>query len=190
MIQLDDQEREIIRELIRNPRLSDNEISRRTNIPVKTVNRKRKNLEAENILGYYVDVNHNATGTGQLSALEMFIIELKHGVTRTEFIEKMDNLVSKKVNLKHVKLSLLGERNGHLLIITILESGSKKDLLEIFNANIVSELKQMFGEDAIHKTESLAVTAPIRIMHNYLPMINMKDGKIREDWPKERIFVD
>lgn len=190
MIQFDEQEKKIIRELIRNPRLSDNEISRRTSIPVKTVNRKRKLLEKENIINYYTEINHTESGTGQLSALKMFIIELKHGITRAEFIEKSSSHASKKVNIKHIKLSFLGERNGHLTIATILESGHGKDLLEIFNADFVAELKHMFGEDAIYKTESFIVSTLVRTMHNYLPLINMKNGVMKEDWPKENIFVD
>ena len=32
-------------------------------------------------------------------------------------------------------------------------------------------------------------TAPIRIKHNYIPMVNMRDGVIKKDWPDEGIFV-
>ena len=52
-IKLDEQEQKIIKELIRDPRISDNQIGRNTKIPVKTVNRKRKNLEQRNIISYF-----------------------------------------------------------------------------------------------------------------------------------------
>ena len=47
------QERRIIRNLIKNPRISDNKISKITGIPTITVNRKRKKLEAEGLLHYH-----------------------------------------------------------------------------------------------------------------------------------------
>ncbi|MBS3107056.1 winged helix-turn-helix transcriptional regulator, partial [Candidatus Woesearchaeota archaeon] len=37
MYKLDEQERLIVRELIRNPQVSDNQIALRTNVPLKTV---------------------------------------------------------------------------------------------------------------------------------------------------------
>ena len=46
---LDDQEKLIVRELIKDPRISDNQISTNTNIPLKSVNRKRKRMEFEEI---------------------------------------------------------------------------------------------------------------------------------------------
>jgi len=52
-IKLDDKEVLIVKELIKNPRSSDNGISKITKIPVKTVNRKRKGLESRNLISYY-----------------------------------------------------------------------------------------------------------------------------------------
>ena len=62
---LDDQERRIIRALIRNPRSSDNRISTLTSVPVRTVSRKRTRLEQEGILSYYASVDMQAKGTGR-----------------------------------------------------------------------------------------------------------------------------
>lgn len=41
---IDVQEKEIIRQLIMDARLSDNQITKNSGIPLKTVNRKRKSL--------------------------------------------------------------------------------------------------------------------------------------------------
>ena len=43
---LDEQERMIVRALVRDPRLSDNQIGKLTGVPTPTVRRKRKRLEA------------------------------------------------------------------------------------------------------------------------------------------------
>jgi len=66
MKEFDEQERKIIYELIRNPRLSDNQVGKRTAIPIKTVNRKRKLLEEKGALQYAALVEHGPTGTGQM----------------------------------------------------------------------------------------------------------------------------
>ena len=54
---LDEQEIKIVRELIKDPRLSDNKPAKKTGIPVMTVNRKRKRLGAEKLLRYYVSLD-------------------------------------------------------------------------------------------------------------------------------------
>ena len=46
----DDQERAILKALIRDPRQSDNHISKVTGVPTPTVRRKRKRLEDEGLL--------------------------------------------------------------------------------------------------------------------------------------------
>ena len=54
MIKLDEKEQKIVKELIKNPRISDTQIAKNTNIPVMTINRKRKaylgQLEARSLL--------------------------------------------------------------------------------------------------------------------------------------------
>ena len=50
---LDDQEKMIIKALIRDPRLSDNQVGKMTGVPPPTVRRKRLRLEEEGLLNYY-----------------------------------------------------------------------------------------------------------------------------------------
>ena len=50
---LDNQEIKIVKALIRNPRISDNQIGLRTGVPIRTVNRKRKKMEEKGLLKYY-----------------------------------------------------------------------------------------------------------------------------------------
>jgi len=52
MRELDEQERLIVRQLVRDPRESDNGIGELTDVNVRTVGRKRQRLEQEGILSY------------------------------------------------------------------------------------------------------------------------------------------
>ena len=73
--QLDGKEKEILKELIKNPRISDNQISKNTKIPVKTVNRKRKLLEKRSLIHYMVHLDNSRSGTGVFSTKHMYIIQ-------------------------------------------------------------------------------------------------------------------
>ena len=54
---LDEQEERIAKALIKNPRLSDNQIGKLTGVPVRTVSRKREKLEESGVLNYFAQVN-------------------------------------------------------------------------------------------------------------------------------------
>ena len=51
-MELDEQEQLIIKALIKDPRMSDNNIGKLTKVPIRTVSRKRKKLEQENKIEY------------------------------------------------------------------------------------------------------------------------------------------
>ena len=56
-MEFDEQEQLIIKALIKDPRMSDNNIGKLTKVPIRTVSRKRKKLEQESKINYYVSVN-------------------------------------------------------------------------------------------------------------------------------------
>lgn len=191
MRQFDDQEKKILVELIRDPRISDNQIGANTGIPIKTVNRKRKKLEEDRILSYYTNVDHSKFGSDQMPARQLFVVELKNGITRENFVDSLGNrIVTKKVLLKHIFASFLGERDGHVVLTFILESRQREDLIEIYNADVASEIISTFGQDAIRNTTVIDVTHDVRLFHNYLPQINMFHGKIKKELDKNDIFVE
>ena len=70
MRDLDEQERLIVRELIRDPRHSDHGIGQATGFNTRTVARKRQKLEEEGILSYFTHVDLSAKGTGYFDAYE------------------------------------------------------------------------------------------------------------------------
>lgn len=191
MVKIDDHECKIIRELIRNPRISDNQISKNTKIPVMTVNRKRKNLEKAGIINYYTDVRHGLEGTADHNSKQLYIIKFKAGFTRTQYYQKMSkDTRMRKFTAEHVTLSYLGEKDGHLAIMMIINASTQQELIESFNGQIIPNFKRKFGDDSIVGIETFRLSEVSRIHHNYIPKLNMKDGKIKKDWPNEYIFVN
>ena len=184
---LSQKEQKIALELIKNPRSSDNSISKNTKIPVKTVNRKRKKLEEEGLLHYYAAIDYFKTGV--FSASNIFEIKFKLGISRTYFLERFKSDNQTKFDAKHYRQSMLGESDGHLLLIIIVDSRHESDMLEIYNTEIVPKINDLFGHDAIYSTKVIKLTNALRILHNYVYEINMSDGLIKSDWSDELLFV-
>ena len=190
MRKLDPQETKIVRQLIRNPRISDNQISKNTLIPVMTVNRKRKLLEKEGIIGYHTIVYHGDSSTKEYRAKQLYTIQFRTGITKEDYLNAIKS--SKKFmefNAKYHSDSFLGEKDGHLAVVIILEADSHAELMEIFNGEVIQNIKKRHGEDCIDKTYTVKLYQPIRLHHNYLPAFNMENGIIRKDWPDELVYV-
>ncbi|MBU1704720.1 MAG: winged helix-turn-helix domain-containing protein, partial [Nanoarchaeota archaeon] len=104
-----------MKELIKNPRISDNQISKNTKVPVMTVNRKRKQLEEERLLHYFTSFDTGEFGTGTFKAKQLYIIKFKTGITRSQFIEKVEkDKRFQAFNASYISLSYLGEKDGRL----------------------------------------------------------------------------
>ncbi len=190
MIQLDEQERNIVRALIRDPRLSDNQISRLTKVPVMSVNRKRKKLEEEGILHYYCYLDTSRYGLNVLPARQLYIITFKIGITKTLFLEKIKQEPLVKTNKLYLYESFLGEDNGQLLWCLVLEGNKGIEIMEIFNGIIVPMLRKHLGEDCITETFAVRVTTQFNLLRNYMPLVNMEKGKLKKTWDDSLIFVD
>jgi len=83
---LDEQERKIIQALIKNPRETDNSVAKLTGVPVMSVNRKRRRLEQEEIINYYVAMND----VTRASSKQLYIIKLRAGITEKSYIEQVE----------------------------------------------------------------------------------------------------
>jgi len=187
-MRLDKYDRLIVQELICNPRLSDNKLSQATKIPVKTVNRKRKKLEKNGVLRYMVAVDHTTKGTGDFNAATMYMIKFKHGIYRQQFLDMYTSVAPFAKYAKHISFKWIGEQAGHLVLILLIESRLQSDILEIYNAEIVTALTKHLGNDAIIETSTVPISSELSMLHNYEPLLNMKNGFIY-DWPKTHIFV-
>ena len=190
MRKFDKQEELILKELIKNPRISDNQTAKNTKIPVTTVNRKRKHLEEQGFIHYYVDVSDESPERGQFHARQLYIIKFKEGITRQKYIEEIKKSENfRKVNPRYHAESFLGEMDGRFAIILILEAKSADELVEIFNGSIVQGIRKRHGSDCINDIITAKVTFPFRMHHNYIPIFNMEKGIIKKDWLNDWIFV-
>jgi DNA-binding Lrp family transcriptional regulator len=191
MKELDEQERQIINALIRNPRYSDNRIGTLTGVPVRTVSRKRLRLEQEGILSYQTVVERQASGTGRFTATHMLIIKFRLGITRSQIVQEIrsePNVVN--VFYELIRYSFIAETDGHIALVMIVEGISASDIAESVQGKIIPSLQKNHGRDSIVELRTIRLLDPIRREHNYLPLVNMENGFIRKDWPDEAIFAE
>jgi DNA-binding Lrp family transcriptional regulator len=188
---LDEAEVKIIRELIRNPRASDNFIGKKTGIPVMTVNRKRKALEESKYLRYYTSIDKGEFGLHIFGAKQLYTIKFKIGITKKQYLEMMEtNAKWRTFNSKFISLAYLGEKDGHLALVLILDAKDEGQLVEEFNGNIVKNLNEKLGEGCIEEITTTSLNKLIRVHHNYMPHSNMENGIIKDSWPDDMIFVN
>jgi DNA-binding Lrp family transcriptional regulator len=191
MINLDQNEVKIVRELIRNPRISDNQIAKKTKIPVMTVNRKRKRLEKSGFLRYFAAIDTGEFGTGIFTTKQLYIIKFRIGITKEGYLEKLEyNRRMMGFLASYTSLSYLGEKDGKLVLIMILDAKTESELVEEFNGKMIPFIQEQLGKDSIEDVITTKITRTLRRHHNYLPRVNMENGIIKNDWPDEWIFVD
>ena len=191
MKKLDRQEQQIMRALIRNPRSSDNRISALTGVPVRTVSRKRARLERDGILTYYTGVDTQNTGTGRFTTQHMLFIKFKLGITRGQIVQE----IRSEPNVADVfsvliRDSYIAEMDGHIALVMVVEGESDSDVADNVQGKIIPSLQKNHGEDSIIELSTIRLLEPIRRLHNYLPMVNMEEGFIRQSWPDDAIFVE
>jgi len=190
MRELDEQERHIMRELIRDPRHSDHGIGQVTGFSTRTVARKRQKLEEEGILSYYTHVDLSAKGTGQFTVRHLYIIKFSLGVTLSQVAEdiKREPFV-RSIFTEIIFDSQIAEIDGRIAMLLSIEGKSDADIVETVQKQLVPSLRNNHGEDAIEEISTFRLLAPVRVMHNYLPFVNMENGYLKKDWPDEAIYV-
>ena len=50
-------------------------------------------------------------------------------------------------------------------------------------------LTKAMQRHSIEEISTIRLLAPVRVMRNYLPFVNMEKGYIKKDWPDEAIYV-
>jgi DNA-binding Lrp family transcriptional regulator len=188
---LDRQEIKIVKSLIRNPRLSDNQIGLRTNVPIRTVNRKRKIMEDEGLLNYYTELNMGADGTGRYRARHLYLVKFKMGISQSRIIKE----VKEEPNIRTVFTdfiyeSHIAEIEGHTALALLIEGNSDDEINTKFNEIMVPSLEKNHGKDSIIEVTTIRLGRSIRVFHNYLPMVNISKGRIRDDWADDAILVE
>lgn len=186
----DDQEKAIIRALIRDPRMSDHAVSEGTGVPAKTVGRKRHRLESEGVLSYHTMVNMMEGGAGHFNTCHLYIIKFRLGITKRQIVDEIKNEPNiKSVFTELILQSHIAEMDGRITLLMLVEGKDDSDVVESMQGKIIPSLRKNHGEDSIEDVQTIRVLAPIRIMRNYIPMVNMESGLMKSDWPDEAIFV-
>lgn len=190
MRDLDDQERAIIRQLIRDPRESDNRIGEITGVNIRTVGRKRQRLEREGILSYMTHLDLSSQGAAQFTTRHLYIIKFRIGITYTQVVRD----IQQEPNVRSIFTELifeshLAEVDGKLALLLFIDGESDTNIVQTVQEKLVPNLLRNHGENSIEEVSTMRVLAPIRFMHNYLPLVNMQDGYLSKDWPDDAIYV-
>lgn len=180
----DEQEALIIKALIKDPRMSDNNIGKLTKVPIRTVSRKRKKLEQENKIEYYVAASHKD------KIRHLYMVKFRMGITRSKLIEEIKREPKiKSIFTEMIHQSIFAEMDGHVAILMRVEGASDTEISENFNGKILPAMLKNHGQDSIVGISTIRLSDSIRFFHNYLPFINIKHGKIVHDWPLDHIYV-
>lgn len=179
-----------MRQLIRDPRESDNGIGEITEVNVRTVGRKRLRLEQEGILSYHTQVNLAEGGTGQFTARHVYIIKFRLGVT----VKQIEEDIRREPFVRSIFTEMLfeshiAEIDGNVAMLLFIDGASDLDIVQTVQEKLIPSLLRNHGEDSIAEVSTIRLLKPVRVMRNYLPFVNMQDGYIRKDWPDEAIYV-
>lgn len=178
----------ITRALIRDPRLSDNAISEQTNVPARTVTRKRKSMETQGLLHYFTSCNLNAVANG--TECHIYLIQLRQGISARSVLRCMNHEPRlATVFTKYVSESHLVEIDGLTAIMLFINGSRGSRVMDIFQQEIVPELVKRHGSDCIDHLSTMRLVAPLRIHHNYLPGINLTGAKLHTDWPDAGLHI-
>lgn len=190
MKELDEQERLIVRHLIRDPRESDNGIGEATGVNVRTVGRKRQRLEQAGILSYFTHLDLSARGTGQFGARHLYIIKFRIGVTYKQLLEDIQREpFVRSIFTEIIFESHIAEIDGKLAMLLFIDGADETNIVQTVQEQLIPSLLRNHGENSIEAVNTIRVLAPVRMMRNYIQPVNMHAGYIKKDWPDEAIYV-
>ena len=190
MREFDEQERLIIRQLIRDPRESDNGIGEITGVNVRTVGRKRQRLEQEGVLSYHTQVDLAEKGTGQFNARHLYIIKFRIGVTVKQISDDiLREPFVRSIFTEIIFESHIAEIDGKVAMLLFIDGANDTDIVQTVQEKLIPSLLRNHGENSIEEVSTIRLLAPVRVMRNYLPFVNMENGYLRKDWPDEAIYV-
>lgn len=187
---IDDTEALILRELVRDPRASDNAVAKRSNLNVRTVSRRRNRLENDGVLSYHTHLDLGDRGTGHFQARHLYILKFRAGISLEQVLADIRREPYVRTVFSEVIFeSHIAEIDGQLALLLFLDGQSDADIVQTAQGKLIPSLLRNHGPDSIEEISTMRVLAPVRLLRNYLPLVNMAKGYIREDWPNEAIFV-
>ncbi len=187
---LDDQEKQIVRHLIRDPRESDNAIGELADLNVRTVGRKRQRMEEEGLLSYHTHLNLSGDGAGQFTARHLYILKFRIGIT----LSQVKNDILREPFVRSVFTEILfeshiAEIDGRIALLLFIDGTSDTDIVQTVQERLIPSLQRNHGPDSIEEISTVRLLVPVRMLRNYLPFVNMQAGYLKKDWPDEAIYV-
>jgi DNA-binding Lrp family transcriptional regulator len=187
---LDEQERAIVRALIRDPRDSDNAIGLKTGVNVRSVGRKRQRLEEEGILSYYTHLDLSERGTGQFPVRHLYIITFRNGITHSGLVADIQKEpFVRSVFTEVIFESHIAEIDGKLAMLLFIDGASEKDIVETVQGQLIPSLLKNHGDNSVEEMRTIRVLSPIRMLRNYILPVNVRSGYLKPDWPDEAIYM-
>jgi DNA-binding Lrp family transcriptional regulator len=190
MREIDEQEITVAKALIKNPRISDNRLGEEYDIPVRSVSRKRNRLEGDGLLRYFAEIDMSERGTGRFRCRHLYTIKFGVSVTLRDLRKRVLNEPNVMTAFtRAVYTSHIAEIDGRVALVLVIDGESDSDIVEKVQEEILPALRAKHGEQAIEGVETVRLLEPVRMLRNYLPSLNMRDGKMRPDWSIDAIFV-
>jgi DNA-binding Lrp family transcriptional regulator len=190
MKELDEQERLIVRHLIRDPRESDNGIGEATGVNVRTVGRKRQRLEQAGILSYFTHLDLSSRGTGQFGARHLYIIRFRIGITYKQLLDDIQREpFVRSIFTEIIFESHIAEIDGKLAMLLYIDGADETNIVQTVQEQLIPSLLRNHGENSIESVNTIRVLAPVRTMRNYIQPVNMNAGYIKKEWPDDAIYV-
>ncbi|HKB92559.1 MAG TPA: hypothetical protein VKC60_18735 [Opitutaceae bacterium] len=188
---LDEHEKAIARQLIRNPRATDKSISVATGIQLRSVGRKRQKLEKEGLLRYWTTVDPSARSTIQSRAKHVYILKLGLGIG---FDDAMKAVLSDPKQMDFGDLitdGYCGEIDGRLAFIFFVEGENDRSILQDLHKRLISKMVAEHGKEFLEDISTLRIVRQVRTLRNYLTGSeqNLDGGTIRAEWPDQAIYV-
>ena len=180
----------VLRELVRDPRASDNAVAKRTDLNVRTVSRRRNRLENDGVLSYHTHIDLGDRGTGHFQARHLYILKFRAAISLEQVVADIRREpYVRSVFSEVIFESHIAEIDGQLALLLFLDGQSDADIVQTAQGKLIPSLLRNHGPDSIEEISTMRVLAPVRLLRNYLPLVNMHEGYIRDDWPDEAIFV-
>ncbi|PIN67758.1 hypothetical protein COV94_06760 [Candidatus Woesearchaeota archaeon CG11_big_fil_rev_8_21_14_0_20_57_5] len=83
----------------------------------------------------------------------------------------------------------MGERDGKVLLVMLIESRLESDIIDIFNAELIPWLESQYGLGCVSQVEAVTLHEGLQVLHNYFQGINMQHGSMKSDWPDSRLYL-
>jgi hypothetical protein len=134
-------------------------------------------------------VDLSADGAQQFSVRHLYIIKFRVGITFKQLVDEIRNEPIQNVFTKSIYESHIAEIDGKVALLLYIDGESDVDIVQRTHEFLIPGLLKNHGSDSIEAISTIRLLAPVRVMRNYLPIVNMKNGLMQPDWPDEAIHV-